>query len=66
MGGLLINEDAQVMHIQSQLPVGRLYAAGEITGGIHGASRLGGNSIVECIVFGRIAGQKAALETIRA
>jgi flavocytochrome c len=66
MGGLLINEDAQVMHIQSRLPVGRLYAAGEITGGIHGASRLGGNSIVECIVFGRIAGQKAALETIRA
>jgi fumarate reductase flavoprotein subunit len=37
-----------------------LYAAGEITGGIHGTNRLGGNAIVDCIVFGEIAGRNAA------
>jgi fumarate reductase flavoprotein subunit len=37
-----------------------LYAAGEVSGGLHGANRLGGNSLAECVVFGRIAGQQAA------
>jgi ferredoxin-NADP reductase len=37
-----------------------LYAAGEVTGGVHGGNRLGGNSLLECCVFGRIAGQRAA------
>lgn len=37
-----------------------LFAAGEVTGGVHGANRLGGNSLAECVVFGRIAGQQAA------
>ena len=38
-----------------------LYAAGEVTGGIHGANRLGGNSFPDMIVFGRIAGEQAAM-----
>jgi fumarate reductase flavoprotein subunit len=41
----------------------KLYAAGEVTGGIHGSNRLGSNAIPTCIVFGRIAGVNAAKET---
>ena len=37
-----------------------LYAAGEVTGGIHGANRLGGNALLDTVVFGRIAGESAA------
>ena len=61
LGGLRINTRAQVLDIRSN-PIPRLYAAGEVTGGIHGANRLPGNSIPECIVFGRIAGANAAAE----
>jgi len=53
------------MHVRTQQPIGRLYAAGEITGGIHGASRLGSNAITDCLVFGRIAGRNAAQEPSR-
>ena len=59
MGGLRINESAQVIDIWGK-PIPRLYAAGEITGGIHGSNRLGSNAIPDCIVFGRIAGINAA------
>jgi fumarate reductase flavoprotein subunit len=59
MGGLLINTDAQVMSIDGT-PIGNLYAAGEVTGGVHGGNRLGGNSISETITSGRIAGTNAA------
>jgi succinate dehydrogenase/fumarate reductase flavoprotein subunit len=41
-------------------PIARVFAAGEVSGGVHGANRLGGNSLTECVVFGRIAGQQAA------
>lgn len=41
-------------------PIRRLFAAGEVSGGLHGANRLGGNSLAECVVFGRIAGRQAA------
>ncbi|MCL1828553.1 MAG: flavocytochrome c [Oscillospiraceae bacterium] len=55
MGGLRINKDAQVLDIWgNRIP--KLYAAGEACGGVHGANRLAGNAITECIVFGRIAG----------
>lgn len=57
MGGLKINEKAQVLDSSSK-PIKKLYAAGEITGGIHGASRLGSCSITDCFVFGRIAGKE--------
>jgi succinate dehydrogenase/fumarate reductase flavoprotein subunit len=36
------------------------FAAGEVTGGVHGGNRLAGNSLLECVVFGRIAGRNAA------
>lgn len=63
MGGALINERAQVLNLSKQ-PIGGLYAAGEVTGGIHGACRLGSCSIAECLVFGRIAGRQAAAERL--
>ena len=58
MGGLSIDTDAHVMGEKG--PLAGLYAAGEVTGGLHGDNRLGGNSLLECVVFGRIAGQNAA------
>jgi len=61
MGGLRINEKAQVIDVNGRI-IQRLYAAGEVTGGIHGTNRLGGNAIADCIVFGRIAGKNAAAE----
>jgi flavocytochrome c len=61
MGGVQINTRAQVIDI-NQRPIQRLYAAGEVTGGIHGACRLGSCAVTECLVFGRIAGQNAASE----
>ncbi|HXY62173.1 MAG TPA: flavocytochrome c [Nitrospirota bacterium] len=59
MGGLKINTRTQVMAKDSK-PIPGLFAAGEGTGGTHGANRLGGNSITQTIVFGRIAGENAA------
>lgn len=56
MGGLLINEKANVLDFNGNI-IKNLYAAGEVVGGVHGASRLGSCSITECIVFKRIAGQ---------
>ncbi len=56
MGGLRINKDAQVVDIWGK-PIPKLFAAGEVTGGIHGINRLGGNAIPDCVVFGRIAGK---------
>jgi len=59
MGGLRINSKAQVLDLDGEIIKG-FYAAGEVTGGIHGASRLGSCAITECFVFGRIAGRNAA------
>ncbi|WP_283124278.1 flavocytochrome c [Angelakisella massiliensis] len=59
MGGLKINTDTQVLNGEGA-PIANLYAAGEITGGVHGANRLGGNAVADFVVFGRIAGAKAA------
>lgn len=61
MGGVQINTKAQVIDINQQT-IPHLYAAGEVTGGIHGACRLGSCAITECLVFGRIAGENAASE----
>lgn len=55
IGGVEINSDAQVLN-KDKKPIPGLYAAGEITGGVHGDNRLSGNSLLECVVFGRIAG----------
>lgn len=56
MGGIKINTDAQVINVDGEIIAG-LFAAGEVTGGIHGANRLGGNAVTDAMVFGRIAGQ---------
>jgi len=59
MGGLEINDKAQVLD-KAGVPIAGLFAAGEVSGGLHGQNRLGGNSLAECAVFGRVAGQQAA------
>ncbi len=59
MGGISIDTHAQVKGIDGKSIVG-LYAAGEATGGVHGANRLGGNAISDIVTFGRIAGTQAA------
>lgn len=59
MGGIAINGKTQAL-AKGGKPVLGLYAAGEVTGGVHGANRLGGNSTIETVVFGRIAGREAA------
>ena len=59
MGGIEINTEAQVIDTQGNIIPG-LYAAGEVTGGIHGSNRLGGNALADINTFGRIAGRNAA------
>jgi succinate dehydrogenase/fumarate reductase flavoprotein subunit len=59
-GGVGIDARTRVLDLHGH-PIPRLYAAGEVCGGIHGASRLGCCALTECIVFGRIAGRQAAL-----
>lgn len=60
MGGLVTNMKGQVLDIMDQEPIPGLYAAGEATGGIHGAVRLGSCAILDCLVNGRICGQEVA------
>jgi fumarate reductase flavoprotein subunit len=62
MGGVAFDTRTRVLG-QNGKPIPGLYAAGEVTGGVHGANRLGGNSISETITFGRIAGREAAAFT---
>lgn len=61
MGGLNIDKEARVISFDLK-PIPGLYAAGEITGGVHGAVRLGSVAMADCVVFGRIAGKNAAAE----
>ncbi|MHB1454586.1 MAG: flavocytochrome c [Saccharofermentanales bacterium] len=64
MGGVQIDPSGRVIH-RDQYPIQGLYAAEEVTGGVHGACRLGSCSITECLVIGRIAGKTAAREEPR-
>ena len=57
MGGVMINEKAQVISTMTQAPIKGLYAGGEITGGVHGASRLGTVAVIDALTFGMIAGE---------
>jgi flavocytochrome c len=55
MGGVKINKFSQVIGMNTEKPISKLYAAGEVTGGIHGGTRLGGCAIAEAIATGRKA-----------
>lgn len=57
LGGVKINEFGEVLDKQN-LPIPGLFAAGEVTGNVHGENRLGGNGIADAITFGRIAGTR--------
>ncbi|WP_261389216.1 flavocytochrome c [Ferrimonas balearica] len=59
MGGVAVDTNSNVLNLQSW-PIPGLYAAGEVTGGVHGYNRLGGNAIADTVVFGRRAGEHAA------
>ena len=59
MGGLKINANTEVLNEKGEVIPG-LFAAGEVTGGVHGANRLGGNAVADFVVFGRIAGAAAS------
>merc|ERR1712007_268445 len=58
MGGSEVNAKGQVMGKSG--PIAGLYAAGEVAGGVHGNNRLGGNSLLDCVVFGRVTAREAA------
>nr|CCC90369.1 unnamed protein product [Trypanosoma congolense IL3000] len=68
MGGCLISPSAEIQmkNTSSRSPLSHsnpilgLFGAGEVTGGVHGGNRLGGNSLLECVVFGRIAGDRGS------
>lgn len=60
MGGAKINQKAQVVGRDGKPLSQGLYAAGEVSGGVHGANRLGGSSLLECVVFGRAAAENIA------
>lgn len=59
MGGILIDADTYVMNTDGQ-PINGLFAAGEVTGGFHGTTRVDGSGTGDAIVFGRISGKAAA------
>ena len=59
MGGVTINSATEVLKKDGTVIPG-LFAAGEVTGGVHGANRLGGTAVADFVVFGRIAGESAA------
>jgi succinate dehydrogenase/fumarate reductase flavoprotein subunit len=59
MGGLEIDPESRVLSTAGK-PIAGLFAAGEVAGGVHGANRLGGSSLLGCVVFGRVAGDSAA------
>jgi flavocytochrome c len=59
MGGIEINDQAQVLNAEKE-PFDGLYACGELAGGVHGSNRLGGSSLLGCVVYGRVAGDSAS------
>lgn len=63
MGGVSIDSSGRVMKAGGAIFEG-LYAAGEVTGGVHGVNRLGGNALTECIVFGKVVGENVPLSGI--
>ena len=60
MGGLKVDAEARVIGKNIKF----LYGAGEVNGGIHGENRLGGSSLLDCVVFGRVAGRTASKDLL--
>jgi len=60
MGGLKVDEHSHVLGPKG--PIRGLYAAGEVMGGVHGKNRLGGNSLLDCVVYGRVSGRTCVQE----
>ena len=58
MGGVKIDPQARVIDTQGN-PIPGLFAAGEVTGGVHGGNRIGGNAVADIVVFGKVAAQSA-------
>src|SRR5258705_3991220 len=65
MGGLEIDPESRVLDVDGR-PIPGLFAAGEVAGGVHGANRLGGSSLLGCVVFGRVSGDSAAAYLLQA
>ncbi|KIM77168.1 hypothetical protein PILCRDRAFT_77009 [Piloderma croceum F 1598] len=65
MGGLQIDPESRVID-GSGKPIPGLFASGEVAGGVHGANRLGGSSLLGCVVFGRVSGDSAAAYLLQA
>merc|ERR1712185_727310 len=59
MGGVEVDVNSLVLD-QKNNAIPGLYAAGEVAGGVHGNNRLGGNSLLDCVVFGRVAAEDCA------
>ncbi len=59
MGGIEINDKAQCLNSEGK-PFDGLFVCGELAGGVHGANRLGGSSLLGCVVYGRVAGDSAS------
>jgi flavocytochrome c len=64
MGGVKISTEGEALSQDNKVIPG-LLAAGEVTGGVHGKNRLGGNSLLECVVFGRVSGRTAAKQLFK-
>ena len=62
MGGIAIDKEGNVLNSHGEIIPG-LHAAGEVSGGVHGVNRLGGNSLLECTVYGSIVGQKLPIHS---
>ncbi|KAK9447271.1 FAD binding domain-containing protein [Limtongia smithiae] len=60
MGGVEINDKSEVINKATQKPFEGLFACGELAGGVHGANRLGGSSLLGCVVYGRVAGDTSS------
>jgi succinate dehydrogenase/fumarate reductase flavoprotein subunit len=58
MGGIRTREDGAVLDTKGE-PVKGLWCAGEVLGGIHGKNRLGGSSLLDCVVYGRVSGRSS-------
>ncbi|KAI7700048.1 Flavocytochrome c [Hortaea werneckii] len=60
MGGIEIDDQARCLNGDSKEPFDGLFVCGELAGGVHGANRLGGSSLLGCVVYGRVAGDSAS------